>query len=361
MNLITLFILKLYFIFIGLICSEGELWKDQRKFAIETLKKLGVTKFGASRSTLEKRINRGIDELLTTIEVEESKEVNPMDILHHSLGNILNDLVFGVTYPKGDETWEYLKHLQEEGIKYIGISGVVNFLPILRFLPHNKRIIKFLLDGKEKTHKIYDKLIQKVQKIMNTGKKHTDSDTCLIELFLAEKVKRQEDNDLSVRFYNDTQMKHFLADIYGGSVDTSLTSLRWILLYVALNQEVQAKIREEFDGMKNVPTLEDYDQLIYVRACIAETQRIRSSIPLGIPHGTNEDTILCDYKIPKGTMILPLQWAIHMNENNFNDPDKFDPTRFIDDNGQFYTPPNFVAFQSGKIDNNSLLKVGENH
>lgn len=124
------------YILLGIICTEGNLWKDQRKLSIELLRKLGTTKYGKNRIELEKRIMRGVIENLNEIESEsyQSFSFDPIPILHNSLGNVVNDMVYGQIYDKNDVTWKYLKHLQEEGIKHIGVSGVVNFLPLLRYL-----------------------------------------------------------------------------------------------------------------------------------------------------------------------------------------------------------------------------------
>jgi ecdysteroid 25-hydroxylase len=96
---------------------------------------MGMQKFGTSRSDLERRmmvqINdciRGFDKL-----AKQTSPSDPRHILQHTLGNMMNDIVFGETYDEDNETWTYLKNLQEEGVKYIGVSGPVNFLPFLRY------------------------------------------------------------------------------------------------------------------------------------------------------------------------------------------------------------------------------------
>jgi cytochrome P450 len=37
-----------------------------------------------------------------------------------------------------------------------------------------------------------------------------------------------------------------------------------------------------------------------------------------------------------------------MNENLWPQPQTFNPNRFIDEDGKFFTSPNFIPFQTGK-------------
>lgn len=111
-----------------------------------------------------------------------------------------------------------------------------------RFLPSNKRIIEFLLNGKEKTHKIYDRIIAKVQAQIDTNEINDIS--CIVELFLREKKQRLIDGNPKAELCSDEQLRHLLADLFGAGVDTTLTTLRWFLVFVAHDPIIQSKIKE---------------------------------------------------------------------------------------------------------------------
>lgn len=53
--------------------------------------------------------------------------------------------------------------------------------------------------------------------------------------------------------------------------------------------------------------------------------------------------------IPKGTMVIPLQWAIHMDPSRWGDPQEFRPERFIGEDGAVLRPDGFIPFQTGEL------------
>ena len=60
---------------------------------------------------------------MNTSETTEGKEVLRISSkelerrLSHTIGNTLNELIFGMTYKETDSIWNRIQHLREEGIK----------------------------------------------------------------------------------------------------------------------------------------------------------------------------------------------------------------------------------------------------
>lgn len=131
-------------------------------------------------------------------------------------------------------------------------------------MPNNKRNIKFLLDGKKKTHQIYDDIIhkceEKLQKRQQQAKslelKEEDEESniqaknsFILEYFLEQKEKLKNSSDqkqqqIAEEFFCPEQLRHLLADLFGAGVDTTLTTLRWFFLYMAKEQNIQEELRK---------------------------------------------------------------------------------------------------------------------
>ncbi|XP_032673775.1 cytochrome P450 306a1 isoform X2 [Odontomachus brunneus] len=332
----------LVFAVFGLICAEGDLWRDQRRFVTGCLKNLGMVKFGFRRDKMEERILAAVEQCVSKLRIRATADgIDPLETLHHHMGNLINDLVFGKVYEEDDDVWRWLRHLQEEGVKHIGVAGPLNFLPFLRFVPRYGRIMHSLIDGKMKSHQVYQMIIDEHR----ARREKTDS-------FLAafdEEMRSRADAG-TTGYFTRPQFYHLLADLFGAGVDTTLTTLRWFLLFMAVYPDEQKKIQDEMNDLlgERQPGLIDRPALIRLEAAISEAQRLRSVTPVGIPHGTTQDTQIGGYDVPKGTMVIPLQWAIHMDPCYWHEPLRFEPGRFIAQDGSLAKPEAFLPFQAGK-------------
>lgn len=48
-------------------------------------------------------------------------------------------------------------------------------------------------------------------------------------------------------------------------------------------------------------------------------------------------------------MVIPLQWSVHFNRDYWKDPEEFDPSRFVGEDGKFLKSEAFMPFQIGSL------------
>lgn len=124
------------------------------------------------------------------------------------------------------------------------------------------------------------------------------------------------------------------ANLIGGGVDTSSSTMLTCILAMCVFLDAQKKAQEEIDrvvGHDQCPDWDMLDSLPYCRALFKETLRWRSVTVLGgLPHAPIRDDVFRGYMFPRDLTIVGNLWAIHRNPRDFPDPDVFDPDRFME-------------------------------
>ncbi len=161
-----------------------------------------------------------------------------------------------------------------------------------------------------------------------------------------------KEDSSSAKYLVDNNLLMVVSDLFQAGTDTTQTFLRWALLILANDPKLQEKIHDEIN--ENIgdrhPTQDDKKLLSFTYAFILEVLRFRPSAPIGFDHVNSNDAELGGYKIPKNTRIIFNLYAQNNDPKYWENPEKFDPNRFLDENGVLKKGkiPSFVTFGLGR-------------
>lgn len=134
--------------------------------------------------------------------------------------------------------------------------------------------------------------------------------------------------------------------------DTTSSVISYTLYQLALNPEVQEKLREEVDECFNIhgehPSLDVITKLKYLHGVVSEALRMYPPATR-IERSPLEDYILGDtgIKVKKGELIGVPVYSMHHDPQYFPDPFTFDPERFSDENVGSIQPYTYLPFGAG--------------
>ncbi|XP_063022289.1 cytochrome P450 2J2-like isoform X3 [Melospiza melodia melodia] len=265
---------------------------------------------------------------------------NPQLKITNAVANVICSLIFGNRFDYHDEDFQRLLKLMNEMTALHGaVSSQLynNFPSIMKYLPGAHQTI---FKHWRVLQKFMQEQINKHKEDWNPSESRDYIDSYLLEI--------SKDHDS-----NTFQEEHLMAcslDLMFAGTETTSSTLRWALLFMAVHPEIQARVQAEIDaviGEARPPALEDRNKLHYTNAVIHEVQRKGNVIPFNVPRMASEDTYVDGYYIPKGTIVMTNLTSLLFDKNEWKTPVTFNPEHFLKD-GKFWKNEYFLPFSTGK-------------
>nr|CAB3235604.1 cytochrome P450 2C42-like [Phallusia mammillata] len=264
--------------------------------------------------------------------------------LSKATANVISKVVIGKRFDEGDSQFQAL--LGSE--KTMGDPKDAVLLQLNMMFPITGRFppVKWAVKRSAKIHlDILDLMHDFVIERQNNF--NPDNIQCFVDAYL---FQQQNSNPKEAAIFSKHELHSIVKDLYFAGIETSSHTLSWAFLIILHDPECQMKIQTEIDCVigKDMPGLNHRESMPYTCAFLQEVLRFRSVVPYGAPHLTNADAKLNGYYIPKGTTVMANIWGVHNDPKNWTKPEKFDPLRHIDGNGNFVLSPRVISFSVGQ-------------
>ncbi|XP_069075486.1 cytochrome P450 2J5-like [Pleurodeles waltl] len=320
----------------GVIVSNGNTWKQQRRFSLLTLRNLGLGK-----KSLENQIKDEALHLVNVFASHEGHPLNPTTALSHSIYTVTAGMVFGHHFLTEDKVFQKLNEAIVAVINFNGtpwgrlydaIPSLMNHLPG----PHQKVFehLQFLRSHIE-------------QEIRNHRENLSVEPQDFMDYYLVQMSKAKGDPTST---FDDNNMMQVVTDFFVAGTETMITTLRWALLYMVAFPEVQEKVQQELDaviGSLQKIQYEDYQKLPYTNAVIHEVQRYSNIVSVGLVRQCVRSANIQGFHIEKGAIILPNLTSVLHDPTHWETPKMFNPGHFLDKEGNFIKKDAFIPFSIG--------------
>ncbi|KAI0097583.1 cytochrome P450, partial [Nemania sp. FL0031] len=224
-----------------------------------------------------------------------------------------------------------IKHLIEcnEGYAALLAPSAKDLLPFLRYIP------SFLgfSEWRKKALAVREGVIAVGNHFLSAAREQREAldegKPIAWESVLARMMrqKREKGDDI----FTERDMGNAAFHIMATATSAPLAHFSTMLMTLASFPEVQKRARDEVLAVSGgaVPMSTDLPQMKYMEAFWNEVHRWRPVAPQAVPHVTTQDDVYNGYRVPKGTTVIMNVWQIHHNEEDYDEPQKFDPDRFL--------------------------------
>ncbi len=287
----------------GLMTSEGNLHRRQRRLVQPAFHRQRVSTYGASMVEYavqtRERWRDGV-----ALDVAQ-------EMMHLTLAIVGKALFDAEVETEATELEAALTTIVMEGAPRI-ISPFYDLLSRLP-LPSNRRLQEAL-----------GRLDTTIHRMINERRASGEDRGDLLSLLLLARDQEGDGSGMTEKQVRDEAITHFL-----GGHETMATALTWTWYLLSQNPEAEAEFHAEIDSVLagRLPTVNDVSQLHYTRMVFAESLRLYPPV-WAIGRRALEDYEIPPYRIPANSLLIMSPYVTQRDPRYFPNPSVFDPPRW---------------------------------
>ena len=284
----------------GLVTSEGEFWRRQRRLAQPAFHRQRISSYGA---VMVEYAQRALTKWREGETLDISREMNRLTL------EIVVKTLFNADVSSDAD---HVGAMLSEVVKPFASQAT----------------LKWILDNRLPTpgHRRYFQAVSEIDRIVfriiseRRASKLDEGD--LLSMLL-----QAQDEDGSQM--TDAQLRDEVMTLFLAGHETTALSLSWSWYLLATHPEVEKKWHAELKEVlgDRLPTVEDLRNLTYTEMITKEAMRLYPPA-YAVGREALEDTSFGGFKVPKGSQVFAFQWVTQRDERYFENPDRFDPERW---------------------------------
>jgi cytochrome P450 len=287
----------------GLVTSEGELWRRQRRLAQPAFQLDQIQKYGAVMVDYALR-------LLADWRPGQTRNIHA-DMNRLTMEIAAQTLLGASVAGQADRVGQAMTAIME----YFG--GWASLLPWLGWLP-------------TPTNRRYRRACRELDAVMydTIARRRAEGETPGDDLLSRLLAARDDDGSRMT----DAQLRDELVTLFLAGHETTALALSFCFYLLAQHPEAEARLLAELDEVLKgpTPTAQVVPRLRYTEWVVRESMRLYPPVP-SIGREALQDCEVAGYHVPRGTQLALVQWVVHRDERWFDDPEAFRPERWDND------------------------------
>lgn len=309
----------------GLVTSEGDFWRKQRRLAQPAFYKKQLQELYT--------VMQGITDDFCQSLAHKCRQDATLD-MSKEMNNVTAAVVLKTLFTTNSSI--------DQKLMYDAIGSAQEFVVFCMQNPHLVPLT--YINGKRKAFYKNKKLFDDyILKIIETRQKQKNDAPDLLNMLMGV-----QDADTG-EVMSKQQLRDEIMTMYAAGNDTSANALGWTLYLLAQHPEVVQRLRAEAQlvlGNNTCPSFADLRRLQYTKQVIEESMRLfPPAWSLG-RENLADDNIL-GYDIPKGSIIWISSYTLHRDPRYWENPNTFNPDRFHPDLAKQRSRMHYIPFGAG--------------